>query len=88
MSTPFTRGENIQAHEFEMGLKEYISKEDIVEELRLLADSMSTRNALAEKIGISPQYLCDILKGKRNPGVKVCKFLRVEPVLVYRGVLK
>lgn len=88
MTTPFTRGENIQAHEFEMGLKEYISKEDIVEELRLLADSMSTHKALADKIGISEQYLCDILRGVRNPGFKVCEFLGVEALTVYKEKTK
>ena len=42
-------------------------QESIVEELRLLADSMSTHQALAKKIGISEAYLCDILQGRRNP---------------------
>lgn len=76
----------LMEHELHLSLSEYISKTDIVEELRLLADSMSTHETLAAKIGISPQYLCDILKGKRNPGVKVCKFLKVEPVLMYLEV--
>jgi DNA-binding XRE family transcriptional regulator len=79
-----TNSEKIMEHEFKMGLQAYISQKDIVEELRLLADSMSTHKALAVKIGISEQYLCDILKGKRNPGIKVCEFLKVDAVLVYR----
>jgi hypothetical protein len=64
----------------------FISRKDIVEDLRLLADSMSTHKALAKKIGISPQFLCDILAGKRLPGKKVCNFLKVEPILVYREI--
>jgi hypothetical protein len=62
----------------------FVSTKDVVEDLRLLADSMSTHKALAKKIGISPQFLCDILAGKRLPGKKVCKFLKVESVMVYR----
>lgn len=64
----------------------FVQKRDLVEELRLLADSMSSHKALATKIGISPQYLLDILKGKRDPGTKVCIFLGVTPVLVYKEI--
>lgn len=73
---------------FEIKLATYqlISKRDIIEELRLLADSMSTHKALATKIGISPAFLSDILHGKRDPGSKVCKFLKVEPILVYKEI--
>ena len=79
-----TNNEKIMEHEFRMGLQAYISQKDIVEELRLLADSMSTHKALADKIGISEQYLCDILKGKRLLGKKVCDFLKVDAIVVYK----
>ena len=71
-------------HEIMMAYTEWIPLPDVIEELRLLADSMSTHKALAEKIGISDQFLCDILKGKRLPGKKVLKFLKLESVLMYR----
>ena len=78
-----TPDQKIMGHEFMMSLHDYISQDSIVEELRLLADSMSTRKALAKKIGISEAYLCDILHGRRNPGPAVCQFLKVKPMLVY-----
>jgi transcriptional regulator with XRE-family HTH domain len=77
---------DLMEHETEMSMHDVVSAEAIVEELRLLADSMSSHKALAAKIGISPAYLSDILKGRRNPGSKVCKFLKVEPVPVYREI--
>lgn len=75
---------NVMGHEFGMSLVEYIPQASIVEELRLLADSMSSQKALADKIDISESYLCDILQGRRNPGPKVCEFLKVDPELVYK----
>lgn len=75
---------NLCDYDLKMSIQGFLSQPDIIEELRLLADSMSSHKALAEKIGISEAYLCDILKGRRNPGVEVCKFLKVEAVLVYK----
>lgn len=72
--------------EIKMSISEYITKKDLVEELRLLADSMSNHAALAEKIKISPQYLSDILAGRRDPGAAVLQFLKVEKVVVYRDI--
>lgn len=71
-----------------LGLYGFLTKKSIIEELRLLAKSMSSHKAMADKIGISPAYLSDVISGRRDPGPKVCKFLRVEPVLVYREMLK
>ena len=73
-------------HEIEMACAELISQADIVEEVRLLADSMSTHEALAEKMNISSQYLSDVLQGRRNPGPKIQKFLGVKRVIMYQEI--
>jgi transcriptional regulator with XRE-family HTH domain len=65
-------------------MSDVLTESDVREELRLLADSMSTHKALADKIGISPQYLHDILRGNRKPGRKVLAFLKLKAVTVYR----
>lgn len=70
-------------HEVKLSFQKYISLEDIREEIRLLADSMSTHKALADLMGISPQYLNDLIKGNRKPGPKVQKFLKIRSVTVY-----
>jgi len=62
----------------------YITLDDVREDLRLMADDMSTHTALAKKIRISPQYLHDILTGRREPGPKVLAFLKVKKVVLYQ----
>jgi hypothetical protein len=73
-------------HETKMALEDYIPLADIREELRLLADSMSSHAALARKIGISDAYLCDVLQGRREPGPAICRFLKVKRVVVYQEI--
>lgn len=73
----------LQRHEIKLHLVDYISEKDIVEELRLLADSMSSHKALADKIGVSETYLSDVLHGKRSPGLPIQRFLKVKRVSVY-----
>lgn len=38
---------------------------------------------LAAKLGVTPQYLGDVLAGKREPGEKILKTLRLERVVSY-----
>lgn len=59
---------------------------DVVGDITELANRMSTQKALAQKIGISPQYLADILDGRRAPGKKVLTFLGYEKVICYRYI--
>lgn len=33
----------------------------------------TTQRALAAELGVSAAYICDILKGKRNPGDKILR---------------
>lgn len=74
----------IMEHEFKMSLKQYLTTQEVVEELRLLANGMSTQKALAEKMGISAACLCDVLEGRRLPGPAILQFLKLERVIVYR----
>lgn len=70
-------------YEIKLSVSGFLSLDDVREELRLLADSMSTHKAFADKVGISPQYLHDILAGKRSPGKAVLRFLKLQSVTVY-----
>lgn len=49
-----------------------------------LADSDMTQTVLADQIGISPQFLSEILNGKRGPSKTVLDFLGLEKVVTYR----
>lgn len=70
----------------ELANAEYISQKDLVEKLKLLAQNMGTQSALANKIGISEQYLSDIISKRRDPGAAVLKFLKIEKVNVYKEI--
>lgn len=43
-----------------------------------------TQAALAEEIGISPQYLSEILRFKKPPSDLVLDFLGLEKIVTYR----
>jgi transcriptional regulator with XRE-family HTH domain len=52
-------------------LKERIATQDV------------TQADLADSIGISPQFLSEILKGKRNPSKTVLDFLGLKKQIIY-----
>jgi transcriptional regulator with XRE-family HTH domain len=54
----------------------------IVRRLRKLCAESSQKN-VADELGISPQYLCDILKGRRQPGASVLQALGLTRKVSY-----
>ena len=64
-------------------MRKLITLEEVRDDLRFMANDMSTHAALAKKIGISPAYLCDILEGRRNPGPKVLRFMKLKKIVGY-----
>lgn len=54
--------------------------------LKMLRDQLktTTQSTLAASIGISPQFLSQILNGERNPSDAVLNFLGLEKVVRYR----
>jgi DNA-binding MarR family transcriptional regulator len=55
----------------------------VIAELERRAE-ISGQVALAKKLKISPQYLCDILKRRRQPGPKVLKGMGIKRAITYR----
>jgi hypothetical protein len=55
--------------------------------LRLVKEAGSQR-ALAKKYGISPMFLCDILKGRRDPGEKFLSAMGYRREVVVRRDVK
>ena len=57
--------------------------------VKLLRDQVATcksQKTVAAAIGISPQYLSDILAGKRELGTKVQSYFGVRRVVMYEKV--
>lgn len=51
-----------------------------------LRDAASDRAAFCAEHGISPQYLCDILKGRRDISCRVARALGYERATVFRRI--
>lgn len=58
----------------------------MIDPIRMLRESLDGRSQaeMAKKIGISPQYLHDVLNERRGPGEKILDFLGLEKVVLYR----
>lgn len=62
---------------------EFITLESVREELSLMANSMSTQKALASKFGVTQSFLCGVINGRKKPGSKILKFLKLRKIQVY-----
>ncbi len=58
--------------------------EDIKPLLRRLAKKHGSQHELANTLGVSPAYLSDVLKGKREPGQSILSPIGYERVVIYR----
>lgn len=57
---------------------------DILATLRRQVDSAGSQKALAARLGVSPQYLNDVLLGRKEPGEGILEPLGLERVVSYR----
>ena len=57
--------------------------ENPIIELRNLVEQASQKS-VATKLGFSQQYLCDVLRGRKEPGAKILDALGLERVITYR----
>lgn len=54
----------------------------VVERLRQLVDN-ETLSEIGRQLGVSKQYLCDVLKGRKAPGPKIFKAMGIKRRVVY-----
>jgi transcriptional regulator with XRE-family HTH domain len=64
-------------------IEDYDDLPGVVDLLRVLVSQEDSQSALAAEIGISPQYLNDILHGRREPGETVLKYLGLQKRVIY-----
>ena len=66
-------------------MKRALTRDQVVERLRALVVAQGTQQAVADRLGISAQYLGDILASppKRRPGRTVLRALNLVRVDVY-----
>lgn len=69
-------------------MDKYLTKEDVLARLRI-ALGAGEQKEFAERVGISQQHLCDLLRGRRSPAGKVLEYLKIEAVeQLYRDAAK
>jgi transcriptional regulator with XRE-family HTH domain len=59
-------------------MKRGYSNSDVIQRLRQLQGDQ-TQAQFAGQIGITQQYLSDVLQGNRRPGKKITDYLGLEP---------
>jgi len=55
--------------------------------LRKMVEEAGSQRNLAKKMGVSPMFLCDILKGRRDPGEKFLSALGYSRTVQIRRVV-
>lgn len=58
----------------------------LLERIRIVVAGAGNQKAAAKRLGVSEQYLCDVLKGRREPGKKLLNALGYRRVVVYESV--
>lgn len=64
-----------------------LTKPDVIALLLKRQNGRSARE-LADDLGISPQHLCDIFRGRRDPGDETVRKLGLKRVVHYEGIAK
>lgn len=65
-------------------MKKQLTLNDVVKLLRQRCTESGTQKAFAEASGVSPQYVADVLRLKREPGEAILSALGLEKVVSYR----
>jgi hypothetical protein len=60
-----------------------LSPDEMRAELRKAVERAGSQKAYAASIGISEQYLCDCLKGRRDIGKSIAEPLGYHPTTIY-----
>lgn len=56
---------------------------EFLDHLSWLVSLAGSQKAFAERHDISEQYLCDVLKGRREPGKKILDAVGFQRVVIY-----
>lgn len=60
----------------------------LLERIRNEVKRAGSQDRCAQMFGISPQYLCDVLRGRREPGAKLLDALGYRRLVVYEQIRK
>lgn len=66
-------------------MRRYLSSDDVRSMLKRACIVAGTQRALAPTIGVSEQFLSDVVRGKREPSGEILRYLQLERVVSYRS---
>jgi len=61
-----------------------LTETEVIDRLRTLLDDKTNQTSLAMMIGVTPQFITSVLRGRRPPSQKVLNLLGLERVVLYR----
>lgn len=62
----------------------HIDESRVLNMIQIAVQVEGSQKAFAEKVGVSQQYLVDVLKGRRSVGAKLLEWFGLERVVTYR----
>lgn len=65
-----------------------LSPDAVLGLLRREADAAGSQGKLAEQLGVSPQYLSEVMRGKKEPGPAILAPLMLSREVRYRKLTK
>lgn len=60
----------------------------LLDRLRVVVAGAGSQDKAARDLGVSSQYLCDVMKGRREPGKKLLDGLGYRRVVLYEQIRK
>lgn len=62
-----------------------MTRDTVIRKLLALIEEKGTAKATAQSLGISQQYLSDVIKGRREPGEKLLSAMGLQSRVVYEA---
>lgn len=60
-----------------------MTRDSVIKKVEKIIEERGTKKAAAEFLGVSQQYLGDLLKGRRDPGEKILSRLGLQAKVIY-----
>lgn len=68
----------LRAWAYNDGMMKELTREDIIQLMRALADERGSQTAAAKEIGITLAYFNDVIQGRKDPGPSILQHFGVE----------